>query len=135
MIQKNDFVEWGEYNGNLYGTTIDAIRAIRYKGQVCLMSPMNPAQAMPKLCTANIQAYVVFVMMDENNLRSSTVNESFEDEEKLVVSSKEMFNKYHAFIDRVLFKEDFEQLFRDLENASFGLTNDDQFVPSRWIPN
>ena len=66
-----------------YGTSIDALRAIRFNGKVALMSPMNLDQAMTRLYTASIQAFVVFITVPdtlEEHTQQSPIDE-FEDED------------------------------------------------------
>jgi len=33
------FLEYGEYRGNLYGTSLDAVRAVMKSKQVCVLTP------------------------------------------------------------------------------------------------
>ena len=33
------FVEYGEYKGHLYGTSLDSIKTVIHRGKVCLLSP------------------------------------------------------------------------------------------------
>ena len=36
-IDKGAYVEWGEYNGNLYGTSVQSVRDIVGTGRVCVL--------------------------------------------------------------------------------------------------
>ena len=40
-IRQNRFLEYGEYAGNLYGTTYDAIRTVNRSGKMCVLD-INP---------------------------------------------------------------------------------------------
>jgi guanylate kinase len=144
MIEQDQLIEWGTYGNNYYGTSTDAIRAIKFNGKVALMSPMNLDQAMSRLHTASIQAFVVFITVPESlNHGVDSENCEFEDDElldiqgkeheRLVEQSREIFRKFNGQIDRVIVKRDFESCFNQLEGISFSLMNDQQWVPSRWI--
>ena len=143
MIEQDQLIEWGSYGNNYYGTSIDAMRAIKFNGKVALMSPMNLDQAMSRLHTASIQSFVVFITVPENFENNEAVGEEFDDDElfdiqtkehsRLVEQSKDIYRKFNGNIDRVIVKRDFESCFNQLEAISFSLMNDQQWVPSRWI--
>ncbi|OXB71104.1 UNVERIFIED_CONTAM: hypothetical protein H355_015877 [Colinus virginianus] len=58
-IKAGHYLEHGEYEGNLYGTKIDSIRAVVNAGKMCILD-VNP-QAVKVLRTAEFVPYVVFV--------------------------------------------------------------------------
>ncbi|NWR82012.1 MPP2 protein, partial [Centropus unirufus] len=58
-IKAGRYLEHGEYEGNLYGTKIDSIRAVVEAGKMCILD-VNP-QAVKVLRTAEFVPYVVFI--------------------------------------------------------------------------
>ena len=40
-ILNHNFLEYGDFANNLYGTTFDSIRAVKQKGQMCVLD-VNP---------------------------------------------------------------------------------------------
>ncbi|XP_009072618.1 PREDICTED: MAGUK p55 subfamily member 2-like, partial [Acanthisitta chloris] len=58
-IKAGKYLEHGEYEGNLYGTRIDSIRAVVEAGKMCILD-VNP-QAVKVLRTAEFVPYVVFI--------------------------------------------------------------------------
>ncbi|NXK14721.1 MPP2 protein, partial [Herpetotheres cachinnans] len=58
-IKAGQYLEHGEYEGNLYGTKIDSIRAVVEAGKMCILD-VNP-QAVKVLRTAEFVPYVVFI--------------------------------------------------------------------------
>ncbi|NXP58862.1 MPP2 protein, partial [Chloropsis cyanopogon] len=58
-IKAGRYLEHGEYEGNLYGTRIDSIRAVVEAGKMCILD-VNP-QAVKVLRTAEFVPYVVFI--------------------------------------------------------------------------
>lgn len=37
QIKQHKFLEYGEHNGNLYGTSLDSIRNVISKGKMCIL--------------------------------------------------------------------------------------------------
>ncbi|XP_064255951.1 MAGUK p55 subfamily member 2 isoform X4 [Passer domesticus] len=58
-IKAGRYLEHGEYEGNLYGTRIDSIRAVVDAGKMCILD-VNP-QAVKVLRTAEFVPFVVFI--------------------------------------------------------------------------
>ncbi|CAB1428355.1 unnamed protein product, partial [Pleuronectes platessa] len=58
-IQNNKFIEFGEYKGNYYGTSLDSIRSVLSKNKVCLLD-VQP-HMIKHLRTAEFKPFVVFV--------------------------------------------------------------------------
>ncbi|KAM9839572.1 MAGUK p55 subfamily member 7 isoform 2-T2 [Aulostomus maculatus] len=58
-IQNNKFIEYGEYKGNYYGTSLDSIRSVLSKNKVCLLD-LQP-HTIKHLRTAEFKPFVVFV--------------------------------------------------------------------------
>ncbi|XP_077410846.1 MAGUK p55 subfamily member 7 isoform X2 [Vanacampus margaritifer] len=58
-IHNNKFVEFGEYKGNYYGTSLDSIRSVLSKNKVCLLD-VQP-HTLKHLRTAEFKPFVVFV--------------------------------------------------------------------------
>ena len=40
-IDDGKYVEWGEYEGHLYGTKIDSVRNVMRSGKMCILD-LNP---------------------------------------------------------------------------------------------
>ena len=58
-IDKGGYVEWGEYNGNLYGTSVQSVRDVIRTGRVCVLD-CSP-QAAKYMYTKEFMPYIVFV--------------------------------------------------------------------------
>ncbi|RWS03997.1 MAGUK p55 subfamily member 6-like protein [Dinothrombium tinctorium] len=58
-IADNKYLEYGEYQGHLYGTKLDSIRAVIRSGKMCVID-CNP-QCMKLLKTAEFMPFVVFI--------------------------------------------------------------------------
>lgn len=58
-IQAGKFIEYGEYKGNLYGTSSDGVISLVNAGYVCLLNPHY--QALKMLRTQQLRPYIVYV--------------------------------------------------------------------------
>ncbi|KFM67965.1 MAGUK p55 subfamily member 7, partial [Stegodyphus mimosarum] len=58
-IKMGWFVEYGQYKGNLYGTSLETVKSIINAGYVCVMTP-HP-QALKALRTPEIKPYLIFI--------------------------------------------------------------------------
>ncbi|XP_055296279.1 protein PALS2 isoform X4 [Sitodiplosis mosellana] len=59
-ISENNFLEYGEYNGNLYGTHLDSIRDIIKQGKMCVLDCAPGALKMLHNST-EFMPYVIFI--------------------------------------------------------------------------
>lgn len=58
-IKKGDFLEWGEFNGNLYGTKLNTIRQIIQSGKMCIID--CAPKALKLLSNQEFMPYIVFI--------------------------------------------------------------------------
>jgi len=92
-VDAGKFIEYGEYKGNLYGTSSESVSSLVNAGYVCLLNPHY--QALKMLRSPQLRPYVVYVKppkfevlketrseararstFDESNSRGFTVNGS-----------------------------------------------------------
>ncbi|XP_066254823.1 protein PALS2 isoform X2 [Euwallacea similis] len=145
-IKNNRFLEYGEYNGHLYGTHLDSIREIIKQGKMCILdcSPMslkilhNSSEFLP---------YVIFIAApgmeqlkslydiskSNQNLRYSSRNLTEEDLKRTLEDSASMQRTYDKYIDQVITNNDFDVTFRQIVEALDALTTEHQWVPVNWI--
>lgn len=93
-IEAGKFIEYGEYKGNLYGTSAESVRTLINSGYVCILSPHY--QALKMLRTPQLRPFVLYVKppdletlketrnavharstFDVNNSRGFTVRKQF----------------------------------------------------------
>ncbi|GAB1602969.1 MAGUK p55 subfamily member 7-like isoform X3 [Argonauta hians] len=144
-ILLNRFVEYGEYKGNLYGSSIDSIKCVINSGKVCVLTPHT--QALKFLRTADIKPYVIFVAPPsfetlkvtrfEKNARH-TVNDipqPFSDEElqKMINISKTMVIRYGHFFDKTIINGPIEQAVKDLIHIVELVGKEPLYVPANWV--
>ena len=151
-IRQGRFLEYGEYKGNYYGTSLDAVHAVVESGLVCVLTPYP--QALPVLRSKEFFSYVIFmkppsvVEMERLNDVGAGHNDvkgrlTIERQENAPFSLDEMYNfasradkmqsMYGRLFDTTIVVKDKEQAFNKLKEISFILENDEQWVPADWI--
>lgn len=58
-IEAGKFIEFGEYKGNLYGTSVESVTAIISSGKVCILNPHY--QALKLLRTPQLRPYIIYI--------------------------------------------------------------------------
>ncbi|KAJ8985832.1 hypothetical protein NQ317_012073 [Molorchus minor] len=154
-IKNNKFLEYGEYNGNFYGTHLDSIKEVIKEGKISEFLPyviFIAAPGMEQLKT------LYDIGKSNSNLRYSSKNLTFdrqnsiryssrrartleslaslyeeEDLRKALEESASMQRTYDKYLDLVITNNDFDTTFRQIIEALEALTSEHQWVPVNWI--
>ncbi|XP_065554916.1 MAGUK p55 subfamily member 2 isoform X4 [Lathamus discolor] len=141
-IKAGRYLEHGEYEGNLYGTKIDSIRAVVEAGKMCILD-VNP-QAVKVLRTAEFVPYVVFIeapspemlrAMNQAALESGVATKQLTeaDARRTVEESGRIQRGYGHYFDLSLTNDDLERTFGQLREAMERLRVQPQWVPVSWV--
>ncbi|NXQ36924.1 MPP2 protein, partial [Alaudala cheleensis] len=141
-IKAGRYLEHGEYEGNLYGTRIDSIRAVVEAGKMCILD-VNP-QAVKVLRTAEFVPYVVFIeapgperlrAMNRAALESGVATKQLTeaDAQRTVEESSRIQRGYGHYFDLSLTNDDLERTFGRLREAMEHLRVQPQWVPVTWV--
>ncbi|XP_065507049.1 MAGUK p55 subfamily member 2 isoform X2 [Caloenas nicobarica] len=141
-IRAGRYLEHGEYEGNLYGTKIDSIRAVVEAGKMCILD-VNP-QAVKVLRTAEFVPYVVFIeapcpetlrAMNRAALESGVATKQLTeaDARRTVEESGRIQRGYGHYFDLSLTNDDLERTFGRLREAMERLRAQPQWVPVSWV--
>uniref|UniRef100_A0A8B9EKJ3 Membrane palmitoylated protein 2 n=1 Tax=Anser cygnoides TaxID=8845 RepID=A0A8B9EKJ3_ANSCY len=141
-IKAGRYLEHGEYEGNLYGTKIDSIRAVVDAGKMCILD-VNP-QAVKVLRTAEFVPYVVFIeapgpdtlrAMNRAALESGVATKQLTeaDARRTVEESSRIQRGYGHYFDLSLTNDDLECTFGRLRQAMERLRAEPQWVPVSWV--
>lgn len=114
------YLEFGEYEGNLYGTKLDSVRAVMRSGKTCVLS-IHP-QSLKSIRTPEFMPFVVFVT-NEDEMASDKSD------------SRTMYDDYRQYFDMMINLDP-----RDLEGAYTSVRQglkrcelDHQWVPVSWV--
>lgn len=145
-IQAGKFIEYGEYKGNLYGTSAESVKLLVNSGYVCILSPHY--QALKMLRIPQLRPFIIYVkppslevLKDTRNAlhaRSTfDVNNSrgFTDEEFLEImkSSERIEFLYGHLFDEEIVNADLASAFTQLLAGANRLESEPLWVPASWV--
>jgi guanylate kinase len=157
------YLEYGEYDGALYGTKLDSVREIIGSGRVCVLD-CSPT-CLKVLKTSDYLPFVAFIAaptldqlrylhewnrgnktyatfdraLSRQSRRAKTLQDFafdfFEDEDLqlTVEESARLFRIYENYFDIVLVNNDFNRTYEQLREAMDALTMTPQWIPISWI--
>ncbi|XP_043960343.1 MAGUK p55 subfamily member 7 [Gambusia affinis] len=145
-IHNNKFVEYGEYKGNYYGTSLDTLRGVLAKKKVCLLD-IQP-HAIKLLRTAEFKPFVVFVKPPAmERLRETRKNAKIisskddkgsarpfteEDFQEMLNTAEMMESQYGHLFETVIVNDDLTTAFSELQSALKRVETETHFVPVSW---
>ncbi|XP_027895733.1 MAGUK p55 subfamily member 5b [Xiphophorus couchianus] len=130
------FIESGEYEKNLYGTSTDSVRHVVNSGRICLLCLHT--RSLQVLRSSNLKPYVVFIAPpSQERLRTllATEGKTLKPEELKEVTEKarEMELNYSHFFDATVVNFDPDQAFQEFRRLVDKLDTEPQWVPSSWL--
>ncbi|KAG8197875.1 hypothetical protein JTE90_024274 [Oedothorax gibbosus] len=145
-IKMGWFVEYGQYKGNLYGTSLETVKSIINAGYVCLMTP-HP-HALKALRTPEIKPYIIFIkpppldILKETRIRSNArstfdqfCSRGFTDTEfhEIIYAGHKLEFLYGHMFDAVIVNDDLLRAFQDLLHIIKLVETVPQWVPASWV--
>lgn len=162
-IINGKYLEFGEYDGALYGTMLDSVREIIGSGRVCVLD-CSPT-CLKLLKTSDYLPFVAFIAaptldqlrfmndwsrgnktyatfdraLSRQSRRAKTLHDFafdfFEDEDLqlTIEESARLFRMYENYCDIVLVNNHFERTFEQLREAIDALSMAPQWIPISWI--
>ncbi|KAJ8410135.1 hypothetical protein AAFF_G00211760 [Aldrovandia affinis] len=144
MVYTHRFLEYGEYKGNMYGTSIDAVKEVLKSGKICVID-IEP-HAIHSVRTHELKAYVIFVKPPSNARMKQTrknaqlitdyyVNRPFkvEDFQEIEDSAKKMEHQYCQLFDNVIVNDGLQDSCVQLLTTIRRAQDEPQWVPASWL--
>lgn len=145
-IHNNKFIEYGEYKGNYYGTSLDSVRSVLSKNKVCLLD-VQP-HTIKHLRTAEFKPLVVFVKpptmdrlretrktgkiisgKDDKGTAKPFTDEDFEE---MVNTAQTMEAQYGHLFEKIIVNDDLSAAFGELRSALKRVETETHWVPVSW---
>ncbi|XP_013088689.2 MAGUK p55 subfamily member 2-like [Biomphalaria glabrata] len=144
-ILENKYIEYGEFNFNLYGTRIDSCWDVVKSGKMCVLD-VSPS-ALKILKNQEFMPYIVFiaapsvealkVMYEEGRrggrMKGAVELKSEDDFIATVKESAEIERKFNGYFDEIIVNDNFEETYRLLRKSLAEMTSKQQWVPVNWI--
>uniref|UniRef100_A0A8C5PMY5 MAGUK p55 scaffold protein 4 n=1 Tax=Leptobrachium leishanense TaxID=445787 RepID=A0A8C5PMY5_9ANUR len=144
LVYCHSFLEYGEYKGNLYGTSMDAVKAILDAGKICIVD-LEP-QDITGVRTHELKPYVIFIKPPSRSCMRQTrrnariitdyfVNTKFKEEDfqEIEESAKKMEVQFGQFFDQVVVNDSLESACVQLMSIVRHAQDDPQWIPAFWI--
>lgn len=123
-IVGNELLEYGSFQGNMFGTKIDTILKIHEKSKIALLD-VEP-QTLKLLRTAEFAPLVVFIAPTNTGNQSEMLQNIQKDSDLI-------FNTYRHFFDVVVVNNDVAESVKAIEDALESASSSPQWVPVSWI--
>ncbi|XP_069564667.1 MAGUK p55 subfamily member 5b isoform X1 [Brachyistius frenatus] len=130
------FIESGEYEKNLYGSSTDSVRHIINSGRICLLCLHT--RSLRVLRSSNLKPYVIFIAPpSQERLRTLLATEGKtpkpEELKEVIEKAREMEHGFGHFFDATIVNLDPDQAFHELRRLIDKLDTEPQWVPTSWL--
>ncbi|XP_066533102.1 MAGUK p55 subfamily member 5b [Hoplias malabaricus] len=135
-VSTGKFIEFGEYERNLYGTSTDSVRQVVNSGRICVLCLHT--RSLRALRSSNLKPYVIFITPPpQEQLRTLVSKEGkslkHEDLKEMTEKAQEMEQNYGHLFDAVVVNSDEDMAFFELLRLIDKLDTQPQWVPSSWL--
>lgn len=149
-IKNDQFLEYGEFNNNLYGTKLETIDSVIRSGKMCVLD-VNPT-SLKVLKNADFMPYIIFlaapsaealtVMYEEGRRKGKFKGRSGpgtvdvrteEDFLNTIAESAQIEKVYKSYFDMTIVNDSFEDTFLEIRKAVNDLSTETQWVPVNWV--
>lgn len=122
MIENNEFVEWAQFSGNYYGTTIASVNEVTKSGKICILD--IDMQGVKSVKKTNLNAKFVFVAPPSiDSLRERLTSRGTETEEsiqkRLDAATAEMDYAKTGAHDETIVNDDLDTAYAELKKFIF----------------
>uniref|UniRef100_A0A6Q2X1H4 MAGUK p55 scaffold protein 4 n=1 Tax=Esox lucius TaxID=8010 RepID=A0A6Q2X1H4_ESOLU len=144
MVYNNRFLEYGEYRGHYYGTSLDAVKDILNSGRICLID-IEP-HAIQSVRTHELKAYIIYVKPPTiDRMRTTRQNAQvttnyyatrpFKEEDFLEMeeAARKLESHYCQYFDYIMVNNELQDSCVQLLTAMRKAQDEPQWVPANWI--
>ncbi|KAM9294095.1 protein PALS1 [Gastrophryne carolinensis] len=135
-ITSGKFIEYGEFEKNLYGTSVDSVRQVINSGKICLLSLST--QALKTLRNSDLKPYIIFIAPpSQERLRALLAKEGRnpkpEELREIIEKAREMEQNNGHYFDTAIVNTDLDKAYQELFRIINKLDTEPQWVPSSWL--
>ncbi|XP_051562996.1 MAGUK p55 subfamily member 4-like isoform X2 [Myxocyprinus asiaticus] len=144
MVCNHRFIEFGEFRGHLYGTSVDAIKDVLTSGKICVLD-IEP-YALESVRTPELRAYVIFIKppsteqmkqtrMNSHIITNYYISRPFKDEDfqEIENAGRKIEQHYCQFFDHVIVNDGLQAACVQLLTAVRRAQDEPQWVPVAWV--
>ncbi|ETE60948.1 55 kDa erythrocyte membrane protein, partial [Ophiophagus hannah] len=123
-ISANEFLEFGSYQGYMFGTKFETLHKIHQQGKIAILD-IEP-QTLKIIHTADFSPFVVFVVPPKQA-------DQIESLQQLQKDTEAIRNRYAHYFDLVLVNNGVEESLEQLQAAFDQACSSPQWVPVSWV--
>ncbi|XP_068612718.1 MAGUK p55 subfamily member 4 [Brachionichthys hirsutus] len=144
MMRSNRLVEYGEYNGTLYGTSVESVRDVLNSGKICIVD-IEP-NSIQGVRTHELKTCIIYVKPPPLERLKETrqdayistdyyANRPFKDEDfqEMEESARKIEALYWQFFDHVIVNDELQDSCVQLLTAVKKAQDEPQWIPASWI--
>ncbi|XP_020343276.1 MAGUK p55 subfamily member 5-A-like [Oncorhynchus kisutch] len=130
------FIESGDFEKNLYGTSTDSVRQLINTGKICLLCLHT--QSLKILRNSDLKPYIIFIAPpSQERLRALLAKESKnpkpEELRDIIEKAREMEQNFGHLFDAAIVNTDQDKAYQELLRLINKLDTEPQWVPSSWL--
>jgi len=128
-IQNHKFIEAGQYNDNLYGTSIASVKAVAEKGKHCILDVSG--NAIKRLQAARIYPIAVFVRPRDTDFIMS-VNRKMTEEQarKSWERAARLENEFFEYFSAIVEGDNIDSIYKEVKQIICDNSSKNIWVPS-----
>ncbi|KAG8144485.1 putative Erythrocyte membrane protein [Naja naja] len=123
-ISANEFLEFGSYQGYMFGTKFETLHKIHQQGKIAILD-IEP-QTLKIIHTADFSPFVAFVVPPKQA-------DQIESLQQLQKDTEAIRNRYAHYFDLVLVNNGVEESLEQLQAAFDQACSSPQWVPVSWV--
>uniref|UniRef100_A0A671KUD7 Protein PALS1 n=1 Tax=Sinocyclocheilus anshuiensis TaxID=1608454 RepID=A0A671KUD7_9TELE len=130
------FIESGEFEKNLYGTSTDSVRQVINTGKICLLCVHT--QSLKVLRSSDLKPYIIFIAPPSQErlralLAKDNKNPKPEELRDIIEKAREIEQNYGHLFDAAIVNTDQDKAYQELLRLINKLDTEPQWVPSSWL--
>uniref|UniRef100_A0A8C7G7E5 Discs large MAGUK scaffold protein 3 n=1 Tax=Oncorhynchus kisutch TaxID=8019 RepID=A0A8C7G7E5_ONCKI len=128
-IQDNKFIEAGQFNENLYGTSILSVRAVAERGKHCILDVSG--NAIKRLQQAQLYSIAIFIKPKSiETLMEMNKRQTFEQSNKIFDKAIKLEQEFGEFFTAIVQGDSLEEIYNKIK-----MIIEEQSGPYIWIPS
>ncbi|XP_017511219.2 MAGUK p55 subfamily member 4 [Manis javanica] len=144
LMYSHRMLEYGEYKGHLYGTSVDAVKAVLDEGKICVMD-LEP-QGIQAARTHELKPYVIFIKpsnvshMKQSRKNAKIITEYFvdmkfkdEDLQEMEDLAQKMETQFGHFFDHMIVNDNLQDACAQLLSEVQKAQEEPHWVPATWV--
>lgn len=123
-ISANEFLEFGSYQGNMFGTKFETVHQIHQQDKIAILD-IEP-QTLKIVRTAELSPFIVFIAPTDQGAQTEAL-------QQLQKDSEAIRSQYAHYFDLSLVNNGVDETLKQLQEAFDQACTSPQWVPVSWV--